>query len=126
MDAIATDHAPHTAEDKASGAPGFSGIQTAFSVVNTALVRAGHIGLSSLSSLMSASPAAILGLNRGLLRPGMDADLALVDPEAEVRYGTDGGEPWFSKGRNSPFLSTRLYGAVLATFRAGLLVYRRL
>ncbi len=125
VDAIATDHAPHTAEDKASGAPGFTGIQTAFSVVNTALVRAGHIGLSSLSSLMSASPAAILGLNRGLLRPGMDADFVLVDPDGEVRYGAGSGEPWFSKGLNSPFLGTPLHGIVLATFRAGSLVYRR-
>ncbi len=125
VDAIATDHAPHTAEDKASGAPGFSGIQSAFSVVNTALVHAGHIGLSRLSELMSANPALILDLNRGLLRPGMDADLTLIDPDGEVRYGSEMANPWFSKGSNSPFLHTRLFGIILATFRSGAVVYRR-
>ena len=125
IDAIATDHAPHTAEDKAAFAPGFSGIQTAFSVSYTALVRGGGISLSRLSELMSASPAAILGLERGLLRPGMDADLVIVDPEREVHVGSELEGPWYSKSRNSPFMGMRLHGAVLATFRLGNLVYSR-
>lgn len=123
VDAIATDHAPHTAEDKASGAPGFSGIQTAFAVCNTVLVKTGKIGLSKLSDLMSARPAEILGLCRGLIRPGYAADFALIDPDREwtVRPADKGS--WFSKSVNTPFAGSRLSGAVLATFRQGRRVF---
>lgn len=123
VDAIATDHAPHTAEDKADGAPGFSGIQIAFATCNTALVRSRRIGLSRLSALMSANPARILGLNRGLLAEGFDADLVLVDPDAEFTVDPDDGTRWFSRGRNTPLAGSVLHGAVLATWRAGRQVF---
>ncbi len=125
VDAIATDHAPHTLADKEGGAPGFSGIQTSFSVCNTALVRPALIDLSRLSALMSANPAAILSLPRGLLRAGLDADLVLVDPDGEFVVGTGPGDGWESRGINTPFAGERLFGVVLATFRHGSLVYRR-
>ncbi len=123
VDAIATDHAPHTAADKALGAPGFSGIQTAFAVCNTVLVKTGRINLSRLSALMSARPAEILGLCRGLIRPGYAADLVLVDPEREwvVRPTAEGG--WYSKSVNTPFAGSKLSGVVLSTFRQGRRVY---
>lgn len=121
VDAIATDHAPHTLSDKAGGAPGFSGIQTSFAVCHTALVHSGIIGLSRLSDLMSASPAAILSLPRGLLRPGFDADLVLVDPDGE--YVVETGPGWESRSVNTPFAGMRLFGTILATFRLGRIVY---
>lgn len=121
VDAVATDHAPHTLADKAGGAPGFSGIQTSFAVCNTVLVRPGIVTLSRLSALMSANPAAILSLPRGLLRAGLDADLVLVDPDGEFVVGT--GDGWQSRGLNNPFAGSRLSGVVLATFRAGREVY---
>ncbi len=123
VDAIATDHAPHTAADKASGAPGFSGIQTAFAVCNTVLVKTGRVSLSRLSALMSARPAEILGLCRGLLRPGYAADLVLVDPDKEWIVRPRDSSSWFSKSVNTPFTGSRLSGAVLSTFRQGRRVY---
>ena len=82
-DVIATDHAPHTAEDKAVGAPGFSGLETAFALCNTRLVKENAFTLQKLSSLMSARPAEILGLETGLLKKGYMADLVVVAPDEE-------------------------------------------
>ena len=124
VDAIATDHAPHTAEDKAAGAPGFSGIQIAFATVNTALARTGRVALKKLSALMSANPASILGLRRGLLRSGFDADLVLVDPDAAFTVDPESAD-WHSRGKNTPLAGRTLHGVVLATFKRGVRVYER-
>jgi dihydroorotase len=80
IDAIATDHAPHTQAGKAGGAPGFIGLETAFGVCFTELVREGGISLSRLSALMSAAPARILGLggDRGRIAPGFRGDLFIA------------------------------------------------
>ncbi|MDR3284200.1 MAG: dihydroorotase [Treponema sp.] len=108
IDAIATDHAPHTAKDKAGGAPGFTGLETAFAVCHTALVLSGLLDLRRLSALMSAAPARILGLaDRALIAPGLRADLVLVDTGAAW---TVDPEQFASKGKNSPFAGQRLYG----------------
>lgn len=123
VDAIATDHAPHTSADKASGAPGFSGIQTAFAVCNTVLVKTGRINLSKLSALMSSRPAEILGLCRGLLRPGYAADLVLIDPDKEWIVRPRDPSLWYSKSINTPFTGSRLSGVVLSTFRQGRRVF---
>jgi dihydroorotase len=121
VDAISTDHAPHTAEDKAAGAPGMVGLETAFGVCSTTLVRPGHITLARLTELMSTTPAHILGLNKGRIAPGYDGDLVLVDRDA----------PWIvdsshfaSKGRNTPFDGRTLYGRVVMTIKAGRVVYQ--
>ena len=124
VDAIATDHAPHTAEDKAAGAPGFSGIQIAFATVNTALAKTGRVGLKKLSALMSANPASILGLKRGLLRSGYDADLVLVDPDASFTVDPESAD-WHSRGKNTPLAGKMLSGVVLATFKRGRTVFTR-
>jgi dihydroorotase len=150
IDAIATDHAPHTAPEKtagkAGGAPGFSGLETAFALCNTVLERgeavagpgrhaAGGVagqsvpggwpgmpsGLSRLSGLMSAAPARVLGLtDRGLIEVGRRADLVLVDPEAEVRV--DPGR-FKSRGKNTPLAGAVLRGRVLMTFHQGRIVH---
>jgi dihydroorotase len=118
VDAIATDHAPHTAADKSAGAPGFSGIQIAFPVCNTSLVRTGLINLPKLSALMSANPAAVLGVNRGLLRSGMDADLVLVDPDAENPVDPE-SPGWYSRGLNTPLAGVTLRGKIRAVWHRG-------
>lgn len=124
VDAIATDHAPHTADDKASGAPGFSGIEIAFATVNTALAKTGRVDLKKISALMAAAPASILGLMRGLLRAGYDADLVLVDPDATFVVDPASGE-WHSRGKNTPLAGTTLSGVVRATYKRGVKVYER-
>jgi dihydroorotase len=122
IDAIATDHAPHRDADKAKGAPGFTGLETAFAVCRTELVREGRLSLSRLSALMSANPARILGLgeSRGLIAPGFRADIAILDVDAPWTV-----EPaaFMSRGKNSPFTGRELSGRVLMTFHEGRVVY---
>jgi dihydroorotase len=120
VDAIATDHAPHTPEDKAAGAPGMVGLETAFGVCYTTLVRPGHITLARLTELMSRTPARILGLNKGCVAPGYDGDLVLVDLHTPWTVDPDA---FASKGRNTPFAGTTLYGRVVMTVRSGKTVY---
>jgi dihydroorotase len=125
LDAIATDHAPHSQADKEAGAPGFSGFETAFAAVYTELVRNEIIDLKKLSSLMSAKPAELLGFGkgsqkRGRLLPGYRADFVIADTEA----------PWIvnpaefkTRGKNSAFAGRELYGKILMTFHAGQVVF---
>ena len=130
-DAIATDHAPHTAEDKAKGAPGFSGLETAFAASFTELARgqAGHspvIDLKRLSFLMSANPARLIGLAgpensaRGRINPGCRADLAIIDTESS--WIADPGY-FRTRGKNSAFTGRKLFGKILLTFRGGKIIY---
>jgi dihydroorotase len=120
VDAIATDHAPHTADDKAAGAPGIVGLETAFGVCYTTLVRPGHITLARLTALMSRNPARILGLNKGCIAPGYDGDLVLVD--LHTPWVVD-ATAFASKGHNTPFDGKTLFGRVVMTIRAGRIVY---
>ena len=116
IDCIATDHAPHTLEDKANGAPGFTGLECAYSVCNTVLVKGGEITKQDLSRLMSASPARILHLKKGVLSVGYDADFALVSPdEKRVIHAKD----FYSKGKATPFDGKSFFGVVKATFIGG-------
>lgn len=120
VDSIGTDHAPHTEEDKAKGAPGISGIETSFSVCYTSLVENGHISLNKLSEIMSKNPAEILGFNKGLIKVGYDADMVLVDLHARNIISTDS---FASKGKNTPFDKMEYKGEVLTTIKSGLIVY---
>jgi dihydroorotase len=122
VDAIATDHAPHSRASKEVGAPGFSGFETAFSAVYTELVRGGALDLKSLSSLMSARPARLLGFgaDRSLMLSGYRADLTIIDTET----------PWIvqleslkTRGKNSAFAGRQLWGKILMTFHAGRVVF---
>jgi len=124
VDAIATDHAPHTESDKAKGAPGFIGLETAFAVSYTTLVAGNHCSLQKLSALMSYKPSHILGLkDRGFLAPWARADLVLIDPDAAW---TAGKEDFHSRSRNSPFIGQNLKGKVLLTLHGGNIVLSRL
>ena len=121
VDAIATDHAPHTPEDKKNGAPGLVGLETAFGVCYTILVREHGLSLAALSRLLSAGPARILGLKKGRLQPGYDADLVLVD---ESREWTVRAAGFASKGRNTPFEGVHLQGKVVRTIKGGKTTYQ--
>ena len=121
VDAIATDHAPHTPEDKKNGAPGLVGLETAFGVCYTILVREHGLSLAALSRLLSAGPARILGWNKGRLQPGYDADLVLVD---ESREWTVRAAEFASKGRNTPFEGVHLQGKVVRTIKGGKTTYQ--
>lgn len=121
VDAIATDHAPHTEEDKKNGAPGISGIETAFSVCYTKLVREENISLNKLSELMSKGPAEIMGLNKGQVTVGFDGDLVLADLQANYKIDS---EKFMSKGKNTPFNGKEVYGKILMTIKNGEIVYR--
>ena len=116
VDAIATDHAPHTKEDKEKGAPGLSGIETSFSICYTELVEKGHIDLSKLSQLMSANPARIFGEKKGLIEKDYIADLVLVNLDKE--YTIDSND-FLSRGKNTPFEGMNYYGQVVKTIKDG-------
>ena len=123
IDAIATDHAPHSNADKEAGAPGFSAFETAFAAAYTELVRGTGpvMDLKRLSSLMSANPARLVGLEgRGRIFPGMRADIAIVDTEHSWKVQP---ETFKTKGKNSPFAGMELFGKVLMTIRGGRMVF---
>ena len=119
IDAVATDHAPHSEEDKAAGSPGFTGLETAFSACLTCLVSGNE--LCKISRLLSAAPAQILGLeDRGRVAQGLRADLVIVDTHATWRVEP---ERFKSRGKCSPFTGRELTGKVLMTFNAGRIVF---
>jgi len=122
VDAIATDHAPHSQEDKLNGASGMVGLETAFSVCYTRLVKSGVINIVKLSKLMSRRPAEILGIDRGVMKLGAVADLVLVDLNKKVTI--DSGT-FVSKSKNTPFDGMKFYGEVQYTIKNGNIVYNR-
>lgn len=122
VDCIATDHAPHTQEDKEKGAPGISGIETSFSVVYTSLVKNKLISLNRLSELMSKRPAELMNKNRGKIQIGCEADLVLVDLAKEYEIDS---EKFESKGKNTPFNGKKVVGEILYTLRQGKVVYKK-
>ena len=115
-DCIATDHAPHTADDKAAGAPGFTGLETAYAVCNTIICKQEKLSEQKLSALMSAKPAEILGLKKGLVKEGYDADLVLLDPDKKWRVDSS---RFYSKGKATPLDGKSLTGRVMGTIVAG-------
>ena len=122
VDTISTDHAPHSAEDKQKGAAGLVGSETAFGVCYTKLCKQSDIPLELLSQLMSENPARILGLeSKGILAPGYDADLVLVD--LEHPYTVD-ASAFHSKSHNTPFDGVTLYGKVCTTILGGKITYQ--
>ncbi len=125
IDAIASDHAPHTADEKVlefQTAPfGIVGLETTLALCLDRLVRPGRISLSRLIELLSTGPARVLGLPGGTLRPGALADVTLIDPERELEVVA---ARFRSKSRNTPFDGWKLRGAAVATIVGGRIVYR--
>lgn len=120
VDTIATDHAPHSKEDKEKGAPGISGIETAFPICYTTLVRSGKISLNRLSQLMSGTPGKLMEFNKGKIKKGYDGDIVLVDLNKKILIN---GDNFISKGKNTPFNGKEFYGEVIATIRKGEVKY---
>jgi dihydroorotase len=118
--AVATDHAPHSREEKDvpfEAAPfGVTGLETAFAALYTTLVEPGLLRLETLLERMSAGPAAIFGLERPRVAVGAPANLVLLDPNATWRVREDG---FRSRSANSWLLGTRLRGKVTLTIAAG-------
>ena len=126
VDAIASDHAPHTPTEKQAdfeSAPfGVIGLETAVALALDKLFHAGKITLPRLVELFSANPARILGVEGGQLKVGAPADLTVLDLERKWTYRAAEG---VSKSRNSPFDGWSFRGAAAATIVAGVLVFRR-
>lgn len=120
VDTIGTDHAPHTAEEKKNGSPGMVGIETAFSICYTKLVKENGISLNKLSELMSYNPARLLDMNKGKISVGADGDFAIVDIDKKVKINP---EEFASKGRNTPFGGMEFYGEVVVTIKGGEIKY---
>ena len=124
IDAIATDHAPHHADEKAvefDRAPfGIIGLETAVSLSLDRLVHRDVVPLARLVELYSPNPARILGVGGGTLAPGAAADLTILAPDTYVEISAD---RFRSRARNTPFDGWRLRGAVAATVVGGRLVY---
>ena len=120
VDAISTDHAPHTKEEKKKGAPGFIGLETAFSTCLKVLVKSGEISLNKLVEIMSTNPARILGLNKGKLEKGYEADFVLIDLDEEYIYKE---EEILSKSKNSLMIGQKLPGRVKKVYKKGILKY---
>lgn len=120
IDAIATDHAPHSAEDKKKGANGISGIETAFSVCYTKLVKGGHITLNRLSELMSKNPSYIMNFNKGEIKIGREADFVLINLNEQYEINS---KSFASKGKNSPFDGYSVYGKIVSTIKRGKVIF---
>lgn len=125
LDCIVTDHAPHSAKDKAVeynlAAFGMSGLETSFALSYTYLVKSGKIPIVKLSKLMSANPAQILDLDGGEIKEGAVADLTVVDLN---KKWTVNGEKFLSKGKNTPFNGYEVYGSVEYTIVDGAVKYK--
>jgi dihydroorotase len=124
IDVIATDHAPHHADEKAlefDRAPfGIVGLETAVPLCVDRLVHAGVISMSRLVELLSTNPARVMRLPGGTLAEGGPADITILAPDAPV---TVRAASFRSKARNTPFEGWSLKGAVAATIVGGRAVY---
>lgn len=125
FDAIATDHAPHHADEKAKGiekAPfGIVGSETALALTMTELVDKGVITPYQMAAKMSYNPAKILGIDKGSLEVSKVADIVIVDPNAEYEINVN---DFVSKGKNTPFNGYKVKGRVVRTICGGKTVYK--
>lgn len=124
IDMIATDHAPHSAEEKAkpiTDAPsGIIGLETSLALGITSLVKPGHLSLVELIKKMSLNPAVIYGLDKGTLNIGKDADLVIFDTE---KCWTP--QNYYSKATNTPFTGAELTGEVVMTICGGEIAFKK-
>jgi dihydroorotase len=124
IDAVATDHAPHTIQDKEVefdyAANGIIGLGTAFGLIMSVLVEGEVLTLNQAIARLTSEPARIFGLAKGSLSAGADADVTIVDPAREWVVDITKSA---SKSRNSPFHGWKLRGQVLATIVSGKIVW---
>ncbi len=126
VDMIATDHAPHSKEEKSKGlagsAFGIVGLETAFPVLYTYLVKTGKMTLETLIDRMAIAPRRVFGLEGGALEEGQIADFSVWDLETRSKIDP---ETFFSKGRSTPFAGMEAAGENRMTFVNGKIVYRK-
>lgn len=126
MDVISTDHAPHSAEEKAKpigAAPfGITGIETSLCLTYTGLVLTGILTPMQMVEKMSYNPAKIVGIDRGTLLPGRPADIIIVNVDDEIIIDRN---DFVSKGHNTPFDGYKVKGIVEYTIVGGKIVYKR-
>ncbi|MCK5708716.1 MAG: dihydroorotase [Candidatus Aureabacteria bacterium] len=124
IDAIATDHAPHTSDDKNKefqDAPfGMIGLETAFSVGVTELVKKNILTLPELIKKLTTGPAEVLNIERGIIKEGSLANITIVDKDK--KYTVD-KEFFVGKSKNSPFIGRELTGSIEGVFVNGKLKY---
>ncbi len=127
IDVIATDHAPHSADEKSKGLAdstmGVVGLETSFAVLYTKLVKTGFISLEKLVELMSVNPRRIFDLPGGEIKEGENADLALLDLNAEWCVNPN---EFLSMGKATPFEGWQLQGRNVMTMCGGKIVYEAL
>ncbi len=125
VDAIATDHAPHSVTDKMQEFErcpfGILGLETAIGISLERLVHPGHISLQRMIELFTTGPANILKLNRGALTPGLPGDVTILDPESRWTYEVERSA---SKSRNSPFDGHTFRGRAVATIVGGEIIWQ--
>lgn len=126
IDAIITDHAPHTEEEKAKGletAPnGIIGFETALPATITYLVDKGYLDYINMVRLMSYTPAKLLKIDRGELKEGAIADITIFNPNEKYTYTK---EMVVSKSKNTPYIGKELKGKVYYTIVSGKIVYEK-
>lgn len=126
IDAIITDHAPHSEEEKqrdlAKAPNGIIGFETALAATITNLVEPGYISYLDMVRLMSYNPAKLLKIDRGEIAEGKVADLTIFNPNVEYVYEKEG---IVSKSKNTPFIGKKLKGLVEYTIVGGRVVYSR-
>ena len=124
IDAIATDHAPHSPEEKSKGlehsAMGISGLETAFPVLYTYLVMSGKVSLKRILEALTSSPRKAFGLPP-VLEEGAAADIAIIDTRTEF---TIDSSRFLSLGHSTPFEGKRVHGKVLMTLKDGVAVWK--
>ncbi len=125
LEVISTDHAPHTAEEKAKDlnhAPfGIVGIETVASLTYTELVLGGLLSPLGMAERMSLAPARVLGIEKGDISEGKVADITIFDPKKTYKIAA---ADFFSKGKNMPYEGREVTGQVLATILDGRVVYK--
>jgi len=123
IDVIATDHAPHNIEEKNiefnQAASGMVGLETALALALTKLVNENKLNLKQVIAQMTINPARILGINKGTLKAGADADIIIVDPKQ--KWLVDPSK-FASQSKNTPFAGWELQGKVLYTIVSGKIV----
>jgi dihydroorotase len=124
IDVIATDHAPHTIKDKEKSlkeaANGIVGLEIALGLALTELYHTGEMSLEDIIRKLTFSTAQILNISKGTLKPGLDADIAVIDLEREWLVNAAN---FYSKGKNTPFDGKKLKGKVVMTMVSGNIRY---
>ncbi len=119
-DAVASDHAPHTPEDKARGASGLIGLETTLGLVLTYFVHTGRLSPLAAARAMSTRPAEVFGLPAGSLMVGRAADMVFIDPDERWKVRAD---EFASLSRNTPYEGWRLRGRAVGVMVGGRMAF---